>query len=113
MTEKKVPKKNPLSKGRGRPAGTPNRTTIEFKDAVNRVLNHAAPKMVGWLDDVASGNIEDGGKRESDPGKALDLLAKLAEYVAPKLNRTEVSGPDGGPVQVTSVKRTIIDVHGT
>ena len=39
-------------------------------------------KNVGiWLGRVA----------EHDPGKALDLMAKLAEYAAPKLSKVEVS----------------------
>jgi hypothetical protein len=33
------------------------------------------------------------------PDKALDLLAKLAEYAAPKLNRTEHVGDGGGPIK--------------
>jgi hypothetical protein len=38
---------------------------------------------------------------DPDPGKAADLLIRMAEYHFPKLGRTEVSGPDGGPVEFT------------
>ena len=39
-----------------------------------------------WLGQVAG----------EDPAKALDLIAKLAEFAAPKLARTEVVGDGGG-----------------
>jgi hypothetical protein len=35
-----------------------------------------------------------------DPGKALDLVAKLAEFAAPKLGRVEHAGDGGGPLVV-------------
>jgi hypothetical protein len=65
----------------GRPKGIPNKTTIEFKHAVNNLLNYAAPKMVAWLEKIA----------ETDPARALDLMSKLAEYAHPKLARSEVA----------------------
>lgn len=36
---------------------------------------------------------------------------KLAPYIAPKLKATEITGEDGGPVQVQEVKRTIVDTQ--
>ncbi len=56
---------------------------------------------------VAEGDLE--REIKSDPGKALDLLAKLAEFAAPKLARTELVGAEGGPVQVQETRRTIVD----
>jgi hypothetical protein len=73
----------------GRPKGTPNKTTIEFKQAVNNLLEFATPQMVEWLSRVA----------EADPSKALDHIGKLAEYAHPKLNRTELAGDKDAPVQ--------------
>lgn len=61
----------------GRPAGSPNKATIEFKEALNTLLNEAAPDMVKWL-----GEIE-------DPFKRFDVLSKFAEYIHPKLARSE------------------------
>ena len=55
--------------------------------------------MQDWLDKVA----------KRDPAKALDLLARLAEFLVPKLSRSELRGagddgrliieiiPQGGP----------------
>lgn len=83
----------------------PNRVTVEFRDTVRRVLEENSENVGVWLSQVATGSH---GK-EPAPEKALDLLAKLAEYAAPKLARTEVTGADGGPLQVQSITRTIID----
>jgi len=53
--------------------------------------------MGRWLTLVAEGDGTDKG--QPDPAKALDLLAKLAEFAAPKLSRAEVTGDGGGPIQ--------------
>ena len=95
-----------IGAGPGRPKGLPNKATVEFKAAVNNLLNFAAPEMVGWLKSVADGLPEHDIK--PNPEKALDLTAKLAEYAAPKLARTEVTGPEGGPVQIQSITRKIV-----
>lgn len=73
----------------GRPAGIPNKATTEFRDAVNKLLEHATPKMVEWLNEVA----------EKDPSKALDLIARMAEYAHPKLARTEHVGNNGDVIK--------------
>lgn len=92
-----------MGPGPGRPKGVPNKITGEFRDTVKRLLEDNADNVGAWLGSVAQG----------DPGKALNLLAKLAEYAAPKLARTEVTGLDGGPVQVKSITRTIVDPNDT
>jgi hypothetical protein len=51
-----------------------------------------------WLSMVAYGDEELGVK--ADPGKALDLLAKISEFHLPKLARTEVTGKDDGPINI-------------
>jgi hypothetical protein len=65
--------------GAGRPAGVPNKTTIEFKEAVNNLINFATPKMVDWLEKIA----------EENPDKALDHVYKFAQFGYPLLNRTD------------------------
>jgi hypothetical protein len=70
---------------KGRPAGKPNKATVEFRQAVTNLLNYAAPEMIGWLQQVA----------ETSPDKALDHVSKLAEYANPKLARQELVGADG------------------
>ena len=88
-------------KGRGRPKGIPNRATTEFRDTIKALLEDNRENVAIWLSDVANGDPK--VDRKPDPYRALDMLAKLAEYAAPKLSRTEMTGVDGGPVQVSGI----------
>ena len=65
----------------GRKKGVPNRTTQTFRETITNLLEDNSQNVGIWLGRVA----------EHDPGKALDLMAKLAEYAAPKLSKVEVS----------------------
>jgi len=85
----------------GRQPGTPNKATVEFRQTVQALLHDNRDNVKTWLKQVADGH----GDSKPDPAKALDLLAKLAEYAAPKLNRTEHTGEGGGDVR-HSVKVT-------
>ena len=76
----------PFEKGKsgnpkGRSKGAVNKSTTEFKDALNRLLEDSAPKMTQWLEDIA----------QDDPTKAFDILSKFAEYIHPKLSRSDVN----------------------
>lgn len=82
----------------GRQPGSLNKATIEFRQTVQKVLEENASNVGKWLTMVAEGD----GEAKPDPGKALDLMAKLAEFAAPKLARTELTGKDGGPVVVSA-----------
>lgn len=93
-------------KSGGRTKGTPNKVTVEFRETVRQLLESNAENMGRWLTLVAEGDGTDKGA--PDPGKALDLLAKLAEFAAPKLARTEVTGEDGGPVKFQRIERVIV-----
>jgi hypothetical protein len=71
----------------------PAKVTSEFKQTVQKLLEDNADNVALWLKQVAEGNGTDRG--QPDPGKALDMLTKLAEYAAPKLARTvHVGDPD-------------------
>lgn len=74
----------------GKPPGALNKSTREFRDTVRRLLEDNAENVGRWLTLVAEGDGTE--KTKPDPGRALDLMAKLAEYAAPKLNRTEIAG---------------------
>jgi hypothetical protein len=84
--------------GKGRPKGSPNKVTREFRETVRKLLDDNAENVGRWLSLVAEGDGSENGK--PDPGKALDLLGKLAEYAAPKLNRTELAGDPDHPVKL-------------
>ena len=64
----------------GRQKGTPNKVTKDIREAIRELLEECAPKMSSWLDAVAKDN----------PGKALELALRAAEYAVPKLSRAEI-----------------------
>ena len=80
----------------GRPAGTPNRATSEVRAAFARLVEGNADKLQDWLDATA----------DKDPGKAIDLVAKLAEFIIPKLSRSELRGADGsGAITIKIIRQ--------
>lgn len=87
---------NLTNRGRGRPKGAINKATRHFRDTVNALLENNADNVEKWLQAVAEGDITRDVK--PDPKGALDLMAKLAEYAAPKLARTELIGDPDAPV---------------
>lgn len=105
--------------GSGRQKGSLNKVTREFKAIVQELIDENADNVRVWIERVANGSpaiveLSEDGTRElthlavvADPGKAVDLLNKLAEYVAPKLTRTEVTGPGGQPLAPPVLNVTI------
>lgn len=71
----------------GKPAGTLSKDTARFKEALNGLLEHCADDMIVWLEEI------------SDPKQRFDVLKDFAEYIYPKLARTEsqLLGKDGQP----------------
>lgn len=96
-TKRKLSGAAAMGPGPGRPKGVPNKITKDFRQAVTRLLESTQDNMIQWLTTVAKGDEEAGIR--PDPGKALDLMAKLAEYSNPKLGRVEHVGDGGGPVE--------------
>ena len=78
------------NRGKGRPRGSPNKTTAEVREAVARLVSMNIDDADEWLTMVAYGDKDLGVK--ADPAKALDLFAKISEFHMPKLARTEVTG---------------------
>jgi hypothetical protein len=81
--------------GAGRPRGSANRVNKEFRDTVRKLLEDNAANVAKWLNQVAEGHGQGKARARPDPARALDLLAKLAEYAAPKLSRAEMTGKAG------------------
>lgn len=78
----------------GRAPGKLNKATVEFRETITKLLSDNAANVELWLAAVAKGKINPVDAKLSvapDPGRALDLMTKLAEYAAPKLSRSEVS----------------------
>lgn len=79
--------------GSGRPKGSPNKVTKQFRDTIQQLLENNSENVEIWLTQVAIGD----DSNKPDPKGALDMLAKLAEFAAPKLARTEVVGDEKQP----------------
>lgn len=109
------PKGTPKPAGSGRAPGTPNKSTSEARHAIAAFVDNNAPRLQGWLDQVAQGIPmydpktgapmldKDGNMRwivQPNPQKAFELLQSVVEYHVPKLARSEISGPNGAPLQI-------------
>lgn len=73
-----------------RTKGAEGKTNAGAKALFRAILDRKSHHVENWLDQAA----------EQDPARALDLLLKLAEYVMPKLARTEHTGDENNPVKV-------------
>lgn len=92
----------PVKRKPGRQPGSKNKTTQRTREAIAKFCEANAGRMQRWLDQVA----------KDDPEKAFGMLKDLLEYHVPKLARTEVTGKDGGAVQVdASVKLSPEDAY--
>jgi hypothetical protein len=89
--------------GAGRKAGTPNRATSEFKEAIADLISCNQDKLQIWLDDVA----------EEDPAKAFDLLLKMMEFVIPKLSRVDYKEPESEEREAPQVIIRFLDSKTT
>jgi len=85
---------------RGRPKGSKNRVTQDIRGLFKSLLDKKLPDMEQMIDETRYGieiekQMPDGttvvGRMNADPGKAVDLLLKTAEFCAPKLQRMEVT----------------------
>ena len=76
-----------IKTGGGSRAGVPNKATQDVRAAIAAFASANVGQMSVWLAGI------------DDPAKKLDLYLKAIEYHIPKLARSEVSGPDGGPVE--------------
>jgi len=87
---------------RGRPAGSPNKSTAMAREAIAMFVDANAHKMQEWLESVAKGvkNDEDKYIVPPNPEKAFGMLQSVMEYHIPKLARTEVTGEDNGPIKI-------------
>lgn len=103
--------------GSGRPNGSLNKVTLTAKVAIAAFVDGNAHRLTGWLDAVADGVLmldadgkqvydQDGNKVYStkpNPDRAFNLFQSVVEYHVPKLARSEISGPDGGPIQTANL----------
>ena len=68
----------------GRQKGTPNRTTVEIREALAAFTSANVSRMSEWLHAV------------EDPARKLELLLRALEYVTPKQSRQELAADAEG-----------------
>ncbi|UBZ15346.1 hypothetical protein LDL77_06435 [Flagellimonas marinaquae] len=81
--------------------GVPNKATTEIRESFQNLIEEKLPKLSSWLDKVA----------ESNPEKALDIIAKYAEFVLPKLQRRYLSEFDREENQVRELTKEEIEAR--
>jgi len=64
----------------GRPKGSPNKKTQEVRESFHMFVEEQQDMFKEWIERVA----------EKNPAKAIELVTNLAEYILPKLSRTEL-----------------------
>lgn len=93
-------KRKQRTPGSGRVKGTPNKVTAKTREIFTKVLAMTAEDMERWFKECGDGieiekTMPDGtivtGRLNADPGKALEVMLKLAEFSFPKLARIEKS----------------------
>ena len=100
----------PKNKG-GRPAGSPNKATVEARQAIASFVDGNAHRLTEWLDRVAEGVKVEVKNEEGEvigeeyvvppnPAKAFDMFQSVVVYHVPKLARMEVAGDKNNPLEV-------------
>jgi hypothetical protein len=69
----------PKPPGSGKKKGTQNKTTREFKEAINHFIEHNQEKLLDWMEQIES------------PDRRIDLFLKVCEFAYPKLARTDIT----------------------
>ena len=76
---------------KGRPAGSPNKSTALAREAIAKFVDGNSDKLQGWLDEIAA-------NEKLGPKVAFDCFMQVAEYHVPKLARVEQVGDAEKPV---------------
>ena len=87
-----------MAKGRktgGRGKGAVNKATANAREAIAAFVDANAYRFQGWLDEIAE---------KKGAQAAWDCVVSVLEYHVPKLGRTEHTGKDGAPLEVSIVR---------
>lgn len=79
-----------MPKTGGRKKGSENKITKTIKEAIQAALDQNADNLSRWL--------ESAGKKSG--GQGIFAYTALAEFVQPKLSRTELTGKEGQDLNV-------------
>ncbi len=84
-----------MAKGRktggGPRTGKPNKSTANAREAIAAFVEAQTPRLQQLLERIEA---------EEGPLAAFRCVQDLLEYHVPKLQRTEVTGADGGPQKI-------------
>jgi len=93
----------------GRKKGSANKITTVQRAQIQEFINRNWPNVQAMLDDVWHGieiekTMPDGttvvGRLNADPKGALEIVHKFMRFCVADLGRLEVTGADGGALQV-------------
>lgn len=94
-----APKGNSFSPGR--PPGSPNKATSKAREAISLFIDNQTERLNALLDEV---------HQQNGPKAAWDCIVSLTEFALPKLARSELTGANGGPVEIKDVSETDRDI---
>lgn len=83
----------------GRPKGTPNKATINAREAIASFVDGNVERLNGWLDAIA----------DKDPKDAFNCFMSVVEYNIPKLARTDVQSLDKDGKPADNVSKIVIE----
>lgn len=84
----------------GRPKGVPNKATAQAREAIAAFVEGNVERLNGWLEAIAAENPKD----------AFNCFMSVIEYHIPKLQRSEHTGENGGPIK-QSVEVRFVDTE--
>jgi hypothetical protein len=87
-----MPNKQQTNNPKGRPKGSPNKSTAMAREAIAKFVDGNSHKLQEWLDEIAT-------NEKLGPKVAFDCFMQVAEYHVPKLARTEHTGSDDKPIR--------------
>ena len=79
-------------KGSGRKKGTPNKKTLILSEILESLDCRVTEKLTELLPQL-------------DPDKQADVLLELMSYLFPKRKALEVTGADGGAIQINALSQ--------
>ena len=86
----------PFKKGKpktgGKKKGTPNKATSSIREKFSQLLD-------GYSIDLMTKDL-----KSVEPAERLRIVSGLAEFIIPKMNRTEVKNDDGNQITLKIIR---------
>jgi hypothetical protein len=92
------PKRRPPAAGMGRIKGSLNKKTVEMREFWQNLIQGQQAKIDEKLTELA----------DTDAGKYLSIILQAQEFFAPRLNRSEITGANGGAVQLQEISINLV-----